>query len=203
MGKHIRIDDEFNSELQNLLMEKESVIWKGKPKPKFSITILELGFYYDVASGAAGVFGILLFVIFLVTYLFYMAGNIIGVFLTILIGFILIILPDIIKYERKKHTKYAFSRNKVFFQLWRWGNISYHAIDLADVGKITYQEYKDKTGVIHFLPKKPFDFYTYDFITGSRRFYPTFGMIPNAIEIYEQLDALRKERVKRHVLENQ
>jgi len=115
MGKDIRIDDEFNRELQNLLMENERVKWKGKPKPKFSVTILELGFYYDVASGAAGIFGILLFVIFLVTYLFHMAGNMIGVFLTILVGFILIILPDIIKYERKIHTKYAFSENRVFF----------------------------------------------------------------------------------------
>ena len=202
MGKHIRIDDEFNRELQNLLMENERVIWKGKPKLKLSITVLELGFYYDVATGAAGVFGIFLFVIFLVTYLFHMAGNMIGVFLTILIGFILIILPDVIKRERKIHTKYAFSENRVFFRLWRWGKTTYHVIDLLDVGKITYQEYKNKTGIIHFLPKKPLPFFTYDFMSGDRRFYPTFEMIPNAIEVHEQLEALRKERVKRHVLEN-
>lgn len=202
MNKGNVLDDDFNSQFQEYLLEKEGIEWEGKPNPKFSITLLEIGGHHDVMTGPTSILGFLLMGILFGCYKFYSTGNWVGFFLTLIIGITVILIPDIIKNERKKNTKYAFSRNRVFFQLWRWGKKSIHFIDLADIGKINYQEYDDKSGIIHFLPKKPFDFFTYDFVSGSRRFYPTFEMVPDVIELQKRLEELRKDRIKRKTVEN-
>lgn len=194
------LDLDFVNQVQEKLLEQEVIEWEGQPKPKFSITLLEMGGHYDAMTGPTSIFGFVLAGILFACYMFYKDGNWIGIFLSIVIGIFAILLPDIIKNERKKNTKYAFTKNRVFFQLWRWGKKSIHSIDLADVGQINYQEYDDKSGVIHFLPKKPFDFYTYDFIGGERRFYPTFEMIPDVLELQKRLEELRKDRIRRKVI---
>ena len=202
MPKENLLDDDFNRQIQEYLLEKEGIEWEGNPVPKFSITLLELGGHYDVMTGPTSIFGFILAGMLFACYTFYSAGNWIGIILTLIIGIAIILIPDFIKNERKKNTKYAFSKNRVFFQLWRWGKKSVHFIDLADVAQINHQEYEDKSGVLHFLPKKPFDFYTYDFIAGNRRFYPTFEMIPDVLKLQEKLEILRKDRVRRKAAES-
>lgn len=189
------LDKEFEYQVQQHLMEQEGIEWEGQPNPKFSITLLEMGGHHDVMTGPTSILGFLIVGMFLGCYLFYSSGNWVGVVLTLIIGITIIFLPDIIKNERKKNTKYAFSKNRVFFQLWRWGKKSIHFIDLAEVAQINFEEYKDKSGVIHFLPKHPFDFHTHDFISGSKRFYPTFEMVPNVVELQKRLEELRRERI--------
>ncbi len=134
------LDDDFNDHIQKYLMDKEGIEWEGSPKPKFSITLLELGGHHDVMTGPTSIFGFLIVGIILGCYKFYSDGNWLGFLLTIIIGIGIILIPDIIKNERKKNTKYAFTKNRVFFQLWRWGKKSTHFIEFADVGQITYQE---------------------------------------------------------------
>ena len=189
------LDKNFESQVQQRLMEKEGIEWEGNPKPKFSITLLEMGGHHDVMTGPTSILGFLLVGTFLACYLLFSNGYRIVFFLTLIAGIMSILLPDIIKNQRKKNTKYAFTKNRVFFQLWRWGKKSIHFIDLADVAQINYEEYDDKSGVIHFLPKNPFDFHTHDFISGTKRFYPTFEMVPNVVELQKRLEALRRERI--------
>lgn len=184
---------DFKNHIERHLAKDEEILWIGIPKQNFSVTILEVDDDYDGLTSLKGLFGITLLGIGYFCVSFYNSDNWIGLFLTIILGLVIIAIPDIIKNIRKKNTKYAFSKTKVFFQLWRWGRISFQVIDLAQVGKITYEEFDNKSGVIHFLPREPFDFYTYDFIAGGRRFYPTFELVSDVIELQKRLDTLRKE----------
>lgn len=183
-------------------MEKNEIEWEGSPKPKFSITFLEMGGYHDIPTGPTSILGFVFAGTFGGCYKFYNDGNWIGFFLILILGISIIVIPDIIKNKRKTNTKYAFTKDKIFFQLWHWGKKSTHFIDLADVGQINYEEYEDKSGTIHFLSKKPFDFFTYDFVLGNRRFHPTFEMIPNVVELQQRLESLRNDRIKRKAVEN-
>lgn len=195
------LDDDFSTQVQDFLLDEEQIEWQGQPKPKFSITLLELGGHYDAASGPTSILGFVLVGMVAACYKFYSDGNWLGVLLSLVIGTAVVLIPDFIKNERKKNTKYAVTKDRVFFQLWRWGKKSFHSIDLADIGKMNYQEYEDKSGVIHFSSRKVFDFFTYDFVAGSKRFYPTFEMVPEVEELYKRLEILRKDRVKRKALE--
>lgn len=190
------LDKGFGQQIQEYLFEKEEIEWQGSPNPKFSITLLEQEGYYDVMTGPSSILGYILGGMAVGGYLFYTHDNWVGFVLTMLIGLAIIASPDILKNIRKKKTRYAFTKNRVFFKLWRWGKESVHIIDLADIVKITWQEYEDKSGVIHFFPNKSLDFYTYDFVTSRRRDYPTFEMVPNVIELTNQIENFRKERIR-------
>lgn len=192
MDKKVQVDDKLNQHLVAWSDDKD-LLWEGHPKPEFRITLLELGTYFDVLTGATSVFAFIVFGMLFGVYKFYTANNLLGIVMTLLVGLLIILSPDLLKNKRKRNTRYAFSNRKVYFQLWRWGKITFHSIDLSEVARISYQEYKDKSGVIHFIPKRSFDFYTYDFLKGSRRFYPTFEMVPDVIELQKQLETLRKE----------
>ena len=190
------LDHDFNQQIQGYLLEKEGIEWAGKPRPERTITLLELDSDYNVFTGAMSVLGLIFGGMAIGGYLFYTAANWTGFALTMLAGPCLILLPDILKHIRKKNTSYAVTKNRVFFNLWRWGKKSVHIIDLADVVKITWQEYEDKSGVIHFMTKGDPGFYTYDFLSGRRRDYPTFEMIPDSVALAERLEGLRRERIR-------
>jgi|GEM_PF-2772638 len=190
------LDDDFSQLIQEYLMEKEGIVWRGKPQSQFTVTLLEFDGYFDVMTGPSSVIGYVFGGMAIGGYYFYTKANWTGFVLTMLIGIAIILFPDVIKNIRKKNTRYAFTKNRIFFKLWRWGKRSIHFIDLADIEKISYQEYKDKSGVVHFMSGKPFGFHTYDFLTGRKRDYPTFEMVPNVIELTERLEELRKERVR-------
>jgi len=192
----------FSHEVQKYLQENEEVEWEGQPKPKFSISLLEMGGHHDVLTGPTSILGFIVGGMLVAGYLFYLNNNWIALAATIIVGIIIIVFPDIIKNERKKNTQYVVTNNRVFFQLWRWGKKSMHVIDLADVGQITYEADKDQSGVVHFLPRKSFDFFTHDFVSGKQRFYPTFEMIPDVIELQKKLEALRKDRLRRTIIGN-
>lgn len=196
MKPEIILDEGWGQQIQDYLSEKEGIEWEGSPNPKFSITLLESEGYYDVRTGPTSTLGFILGGMAIGGYLFYTHENWMGFILTMLIGLGLIASPDIVKHIRKKKTRYAFTKNRVFFKLWRWGKERVHIIDLADIVKITWQEYEDKSGTAHFFTNKPPGFYTYDFVTGRRRDYPTFEMVPDVIELTSRLESLRKERIK-------
>ena len=197
MNNEKLLDGDFSNRMQTHLFEKEEIEWEGSPRPGFSITLLESGGYYDAISGPTSIFGLVLGITLIGCYFFYSSGNILGCLATLVIGVSVVLIPDIIKNKRKKNTRYAVTKNRVFFELWRWGKQSIHFIDLAEVENISYQEYADKSGIIHFMARKPFDFDTYDFGAGNRRIYPTFEMVPNVVELQKRLEMLRKDRIRR------
>lgn len=191
------LDNEFSQNFQKYLFEKEGMIWEGEPNPRFRTMVTDI-ITYENHNGSY-LLPVILLTLWLVMVIFDILlssgfGSLKSIVI-IIIG-IALLAPGILKHIRKRQTKYAFTRNRVFFQLWRWGKKSIHYIDLADVAQIIYDVLPDKSGTIHFLPIKPFDFRTYDFVTGEMRFYPTFEMVPNVIELYTKLEALRQERIK-------
>ena len=196
------LENNFRDQIQKNLREQEAIEWMGKPKPKFTISLLEMDGHHDVLTGPTSILGFIVGGMLIPAYFFYIDNNWIALAATIIIELLIIVLPDIIKNKRKKHTKYAFTNNRVFFQLWKWGKTSIHHIDLADVGQISYEVNKDKAGVIHFLPRKSFDFFTHDFISGKKRFYPTFELVPEVIELQKKLEILRKDRLRRKIVGN-
>lgn len=179
-------------EIQQYLSKNEKIIWQGKPKPKFSFTLLELGGHYDAMTGMTSVLGLVLGGMVCGCFVFYNSENWIAFVLTLLIGFATILIPDLLKNKRKKNTAYFVTNKRVYFQLWRWGKISIHSIDFQDIARIVVEEYQDKSGILHFLPKKPFGFSTHDFVSGEKRHYPTFEMVQDVKNLQEQLEELRR-----------
>lgn len=186
------LDKDFAESIQEYFFEKEEIEWEGVPNPGFSITFFEfegmvLPFIFTVS-------------LFFCTY-FYLEGNFLGFCLAIIICVSTLIIPEIFKYHRRINTKYAFTKNRVFFQLWRRGKSSVHIVDLADIEKVTYVAYEDKDGILYFFLKAKPDFFTYDFDKIERRHHPTFEMIPNVIEVHKTLEGLIKKRKKDKELE--
>ena len=176
-------------EALEVYLQNETIKWKGEPKPKFSITFLELGGHYDAMSGPTSIFGLVLGMTIVASMVFYNQSNWLAVILTILIGISILIIPEYLKNQRKKNTKYALTENKVFFQLWRWGKISIHSIDIKEIQKVFFQE-ENKLGFVYFIPKSKVDFCTYDFVAGEKRHYPTFEMIEDIDELKSLIEGL-------------
>lgn len=197
------LDKHFHTQIHEFLRDQEAIEWEGRPWSSSRIAEPGAGGHYQAPKSASLNILTLAFAATLVgCYKFYNDENWIGLALTLAIGISLMVIPEVMMNESRKRTKYAFTKDRVFFQLWRWGKKSIHFIDLADLAQISYQEYEDKGGMIHFLSKEPLGFYTYDFIEGSRRFHPTFEMIPNVVEVQEKLEAFRKDRIKRQAAES-
>ena len=188
------LDKNFSALIQTYQMEKEGVEWMGRPKPDFKVFMLEYGGDYNVFSGPSSLLGIILGFMAAGGYMCYMQQNWTGFAIVMLIGLMAIIFPDVVMYIRRKKTRYVVTPNRVFFNLWWWGKESTHEIDLADVVKITWQEYKNKRGTIHFMTANYPGFNTYDFQISRRRDYPTFEMVDDAVALAEKLEALRQER---------
>jgi hypothetical protein len=191
-----QLDNAFLDEIQKTFSTDETLKWSGNPNPKFSFTLLEFGGHFDALTGLTSILGFMLGGILFGSYTFYKAENWVGLVLTLIIGLISLFIPDILKHKRKQNTKYAFTNKRVYFQLWRWGKTNLHSIDLKDITQITVEEYKDKSGILHFLPKKPFDFYTYDFVSGEKRFYPTFEMVADVRDLHGEMESFRLLRLK-------
>ena len=191
------LDSEFSENFQEYLFEKEGIIWEGNPNLELSKQSVDEEFY--PRNGQIQISPITFFLIFVGQMLFIVISTITQSELAgisgVIAGFAILKIRPQIRRLRQKNTRYAFTRNRVFFQLWRWGKRSVHFVDFADVAQITYQEYYDKSGTIHFLPKKSFNFYTYDFENGEKRFYPTFEKIPDVLELHKKLEAVWMERI--------
>lgn len=173
-------------------LENEEVQWIGEPDPKFSITFLEYGGHYDAMSGPTSIFGLILGLTLVFSFLFYHQSNWLGLILTIIIGVTIMITPEYLKNQRKKNTKYALTKNKVIFQLWRFGKISMYTLDFDNIYNIIYE--RNKSGnVVYFIPKTNVDFYTYDFSAGERRHYSTFEMIADVDEVKKCIEQSKME----------
>ncbi|MEO1434657.1 MAG: hypothetical protein AAFV80_03920, partial [Bacteroidota bacterium] len=142
---------------------KESLHWQGHPQKRFSISLLEMDGYYDARSGPSSILGFI--------FIFASFGNVLAyqaelywamILINVLsLGFIL--LPEILKHQRRKHTRYAFSEQRIFFQLWRWGNVQIQSIELEEVKRIICESNKKGMGTLYFMLKKPPGFFTKNF----------------------------------------
>lgn len=187
MKKELILDSEYDAEMQPYLLHQEGIEWEGKPQFQFRITFLE----WEALSVNLAFF---LTILGIISYLCFDYGSMFWGSILILPIVLVIIAPEIYKYFRRKYTKYEFSKNRIHFQLWRWGKTTHHYIDFAEVHRIVKEEFKNGKGTIFFMPKTSFDFRTYDFNGGLRRHHPTFEAQHNVNTLYEQLEAFRRNR---------
>lgn len=175
------------------LLKEERILWKGKPKKYFSLTFLEMFGYYDSISFITG------FQIFFLIITYYQVrdnysdGNVIISIFSLVIGLIIILLPDLIKNHIKQKTKYYLTNKRVIIDTRNMIKRKVFELMLFEIGNITYQEFKNGTGVIHFMPIEKVNFKTRDFFASKVREYPSFELIENVVEEYKTI----KEKISR------
>ena len=91
------LDKNFRDQIQKNLREKEAIEWTGKPKPKFTISLLEMDGHHDVLTGPTSILGFIVGGMLIPAYFFYIDNNWIALAATIIIELLIIFLPDIIK----------------------------------------------------------------------------------------------------------
>lgn len=187
------LDTHFGNSIQEYLKEGETLVWEGQPNPIFRMALLEVEGYHDVNTGHVNIPGYVMGAMLFFSFIFYHDKEWISLGITFIIGLPIIILPDILMHARKKNTKYAISQHRIFFQLWRWGKKSVHIINFSEINRITYVDYEDNNGVLYFILNNPPGFLTHDFITGQKRFHPTFEMIPNVSNLYQIIGTVVKK----------
>lgn len=182
------MDREAISSIEIQLDDSERLIWAARPKYYFSLTSLEIG-GYDVALGPTNLYFIALLINLNYSYEYYSSGNYFKSALLFLLGFTLFLLPDIIEEIRRRNTAYAATNKHLFFKLWgiRKSKRRVEKIKLSEIGDIRYEEYKDKSGILHFFFKTQPAFKTYDFSAGGMRHHPTFENIKEVISVYHLL----------------
>jgi hypothetical protein len=190
------LDGDIAQSIAECLLKDEVIEWEGQPHHSLNLPWASKGQHYDTLSEGCN-FPVVIFTIMLTLgYYFYVHENWVALIFNLITGHAIIFTPDVLQYLRMKNTRYAFSQKRVFFQLWRWGKKRIHTIDFNEIDKITYQEYQDKSGVIHFMPKTQFDFYTYDFGGGGKRFYPSFELVPEVTALQKRLETLRVQATR-------
>jgi len=196
MSTHEQIQHTTSStELQGHLRRGEILLWSGRPDPRPIFTLLRVGRESNNIIRTLQLFGVLLLIaIFVLGKRVDLAMHwlLLG---ALLINLLIFALTDGLMNLRKKHTRYGFSKNRVFFQLWRWGKREIHAIDLKEFYRFSYEKYSTREGIVHLIPHERQNFQTYDFYGGERRFHPTFELIQDADQLSHQLEELRRARM--------
>ena len=181
------LDEDIAERDQFELLKEEEILWKGKPRKYFSLTFLEMFGYYDSISFITG------FQIFFLIFTYYQVrdnylnDNIIISITSLIIGVTIILLPDLIKNHIKQKTKYYLTNKRVIIDTRNLIKRKVFELMLFEIGNITYQEFKNKTGVIHFMPIGKVNFKTRDFFASKVREYPSFELVENVIEEYRTI----------------
>ena len=184
---------QYNQHTDSMISQKGKILWEGSPKPEFSITVLEGNGYYDVMSGATSILGFALAGIVIAAFAAYQTGHPLLMVLVILFGIFLLILPDILKGERKRKTRYYITEQGVIFQLWQRRKRKMKFIPFEDINKLSLEVFDNGRGNISLFTNKEVDFKTYDFEKSKALLYPTIVMVDKAREVV----ALLKEKMRK------
>lgn len=65
-------------------------------------------------------------------------------------------------------------------------------IEFENIGKLTMEFFNNRSGILHFLPKKPFSFKTRNLLSGEKRHYPTIEFVEEIQEVEEFLNETMK-----------
>lgn len=181
----------FEKKLSENLLENETILWIGEPKPTFTISLwngINASFsveYPTPINSGSNMFGGLLLLLTILTFL---SG-------AWLVGFILLFIllfPDLIRLLRRRYTKYAITNKRFVFQLWWWGFSSFNSIPLKRIIKLQKDEVLKNCGSITLFMNGEHEFWTRDFVTSEMSVYPTFEMIQNLDEVYNKISRILK-----------
>ena len=192
--KPSQLDHQSEQALQASLFNKEEIIWEGSPDYRvnwyalFVETIFGI-FTWPFASFLSFGFSSL----GLAMLIFSIAGIWLGFFICLAVFGIGLFLIFYFTLQIRINTRYAYTKNRLYFRLWNLFNVREYYIDYQQVGRVTYEEYGNGVGVLHILLKGAAPFKTRDLRNFKKRHHPTFEKIPEVVLVQQQLSALLKQ----------
>ncbi|MEL7222341.1 MAG: hypothetical protein AAGJ93_13550 [Bacteroidota bacterium] len=197
MNDKNKILDAYNHPIWGKYIDREEeILWEGRPQAEFTSKILTGHTYYDVVSGFTSPVIIYLTISFFIAFLVYGEGRF---FDAIPLLIVLMIVPLIIEYiigKRKLQTTYALSKTHLLFRFKKLTGTKIYAIHIDDLISVGDYGVGEDLKTVYFVPKDKVAFKTYNFETGRKRFYPTFGRVSR----HEELLQLLQEKVVKNKL---
>ena len=186
--------DFFEDEILDLKKD-EKVIWKGSPRKYFSITLLEIFGPYDSLSIITGYQIIGLILIYQKANGYIIAADYALLVPTILLGGLILLLPDFYKHYKKVNTEYFVTGERVLIKTTKFFQPRLTWIWKSDLSRVSYQEFKNKSGTLFFIPKQKLNIKTRDLPGYRRRHFPTFEVIDNVLGVHKLINDLYFTRV--------
>ncbi len=184
------------SMFSDVLQEDEKILWEESPRLllfdtegffKFDLerilTTLRFLLRFEIIAS------VIVLPIALIALIFYVLSWPLKIVVSIIALLILTM-----KFLRMTKSKYAYSNKRIFISTWNWGKQTLNTFGLEEIGQISTEEYHNKSGILHFLPKKPFNFKTKGLLSGQHRHYPTFEFIGDIQELAEDIRTIVKTR---------
>lgn len=186
-NKILASEDESAHKWLYYIHHPEKVLWQGGPQKRDFRPNAKKGFIYLVLGGLEDLFLFLFtfFTLAIILSMVKMEGILTFKLVIFVFGLVLASLPNYLNENYRKRTQYMITRDGVLFRLGkrRW-KTHYHFIPFENIVKASYEEYHDKSGVLHFFVKEQVDFKTEEFHSGRLRYHPTFEAIGNVIEVW-------------------
>lgn len=180
--------DDFPHLWQHYINEPDKIIWVGGPQKRTGKSALDRGFLHYFVHFPLEVFsfflvlGILAFLLYLYPLNGYW-GLKSGV---LFLGVALLFIPDYLNDLSRQQTKYMITKDSILFRLVknRWSKARVYRIPFDNIAKVSYEQYDDESGVLHFFVKEKVNFKTEEFVSGRLRYHPTFESIADVISVY-------------------
>jgi len=187
------LDADVLADREFALRKGELMIWKGEPKPYFSISMAEV-LVRDANVSAAAVlqFVMSLILICKVVYLVDGSDNVKSTVITALL-LLIVMVPDVLRHIRKANTQYYLTTERVVIKTLYYLQKQQYTLELVDIMDVSYEGYKDGYGTLFLQMVRVGRRKTYDFFTGARRHFPTLELVSDYAAVKRQIDTLRSE----------
>ncbi len=176
-------------------LKEQTILWTDTPKPGFSITLLEGNGYNDALSGA-NIFGWIVGCFLSGAIMAFHFSNLYLTLLVVFLGILLLVLPDILKAERKRKTKYYLTEEEVIFELWQARKRLIKRVALNNIDKIYIDVHQNGRGSLYLVLKTEVDFTTLDFEKSAPMHHPTLIMVDNVRTVADLLRKTLKNKNK-------
>lgn len=173
------------------LASGELLVWQGRPKRYFSVSMVEV-VTRDANVSAPAVAQLILSVVLIFMLVYFLDGSDNLYNLLITLGLLLAALvPDGLKHLRKLKTDYYLTTSRLVICTLRHFMFKQHSIPLEQIKEVTYEGYKDGYGTLFIKVEASTKVRTYDFFTGARRHFPTLELVPDYATVKKEMDRLR------------
>ncbi|HLP95154.1 MAG TPA: hypothetical protein VK168_14020 [Saprospiraceae bacterium] len=183
------LDRGHETSIRDFLGTQEEILWEGAPLPEKAYKSIESGWRHSSSPDSANISGLFLGIIILGAFYTFTEKKWITFLVFMLIGILVMILPDALLDWSKKNTRYVITNSRVAFQLWRYGQGSFHFVPFDQIVRVDYEVYENGSGNLYLIMKSSPDFWTYDFFNGNKRFHPSLENISDVMQVYNLLQS--------------
>lgn len=188
---HLNIKYPKGSAKQNIevhLAPGEELLWHGKPDSNITFDLFNTQSLLRFFKRPFNLFFIAVIVLVILADQKFLSTNKMVDYIPI---FAIAIGYSFYNKLRIKNTWYAVSNKRVFFKLWALGKSKLVYLYLHDISDIRYEEYENRSGIIHFMMSKEINFKTYDFEGGTKRHHPSFENMTQVVKLSEKLKQIK------------